>query len=182
MREESGPGTSLAEVGIEGARGLWNLSEAALYEEALRRSEGVVAADGPLACLTGLHTGRSPNDKFVVREPASGGEISWGAVNREMSPEHFEMLRKDMTASLAGRDLFVQDCSAGADPSYTLPIRVITDTPGTACLRVTSFAPIPRMRRPQGDSRLSMRRRSSPIRSGTGPDPTSPSPSASIGA
>ena len=127
MREESGPGTSLAEVGIEGARGLWNLSEAALYEEALRRSEGVVASGGPLACLTGLHTGRSPNDKFVVREAASGGEISWGAVNREMSPEHFEMLRKDMTASLAGRDLFVQDCSAGADPSYTLPIRVITE-------------------------------------------------------
>ncbi len=126
MGERGERGQSLADVGIEGARGLWNLSEAALYEEAIRRAEGAVVANGPLACLTGLQTGRSPNDKFVVRESSSEHQIAWGAVNREMSAAQFDRLHRDLTASLAGRDLFVQDCSAGADATYRLPIRVVT--------------------------------------------------------
>src|SRR6266542_347487 len=60
----------------------WNLSTAALYAHAVQRSEGQLAKDGPLVCRTGAHTGRSPNDKFVVREPSSEAQIGWGKVNK----------------------------------------------------------------------------------------------------
>jgi phosphoenolpyruvate carboxykinase (ATP) len=118
---------SLHQEGIPGARARWNLSESVLYEEAIRRHEGLIAADGPLVCRTGHHTGRSPNDKFIVREPSSEKNIAWGGPNREMSPEHFDTLRHDLLASIAGAELFVQDCYAGADPRYRLPVRVVTE-------------------------------------------------------
>jgi len=110
-----------------GARFKRNLTPAALYEEAVLRGEGVIAEAGPLACRTGQHTGRSPNDKFIVSEPSSADAIAWGAVNRPMTPEHFDALEKDFLASLHGRDLFVQDCYAGADVRYRLAIRVVTE-------------------------------------------------------
>ena len=113
--------------GIQTDRVRWNLSSAVLYEEAVRRQEGVVAAGGPLACRTGLHTGRSPNDKFIVREPGSQGDIAWGKVNRAMEPDQFDQLHRDLAASLKGRELFVLDCFAGADPRYRLPVRVINE-------------------------------------------------------
>jgi phosphoenolpyruvate carboxykinase (ATP) len=120
-------GRSLEQEGLQGVRVRWNLSPAALYEESVRRQEGLIAADGPLACRTGQHTGRSPNDKFIVREPSSEKDIAWGGPNRPMSVEHFEALHRDLLASLTGKELFVQDCHAGADPRYRLPIRVITE-------------------------------------------------------
>jgi len=113
--------------GIRAGRVWWNLSTAALYEEAVRRQEGLISAEGPLVCRTGQHTGRSPNDKFIVREPASEGSIAWGKVNRPMEPAHFDALERDLVATLTGRELFVQDCHAGADASYRLPIRIITE-------------------------------------------------------
>src|SRR3954464_8962384 len=119
-------GRSLEQEGLQGVRVRWNLSPAALYEEAIRRQEGLIAAEGPLVCRTGQHTGRSPNDKFIVREASSNHEIAWGGFNRPMSEEQFATLRRDLVASLEGADLFVQDCRAGADPKYRLPIRVVT--------------------------------------------------------
>src|SRR5678816_1735090 len=113
--------------GIETDRVRWNLSTAALYEEAVRRQEGVITAAGPLACRTGLHTGRSPNDKFVVREPSSEAQIAWGKVNRPMDPAQFDALHRDLLSSLKGAELFVQDCYAGADRAFQLPIRVINE-------------------------------------------------------
>src|SRR3954471_16237535 len=107
------PIRTLDREGIRGAQVLWNLSQAVLCEEAIRRQEGVLASDGPLVCRTGQHTGRSPNDKFLVREPSSEAEIAWGGPNRPMSPEHFEQLHRDMLESFRGADLFVQDCYAG---------------------------------------------------------------------
>jgi phosphoenolpyruvate carboxykinase (ATP) len=104
-----------------------NLSSAALYEEAVRRGEGVIAAEGPLVCRTGQHTGRSPNDKFFVQEPSSQAQIAWGAVNRPMDPVQFQALCADFFESLSGKGLYVQDCFAGADPKYRQPIRVITE-------------------------------------------------------
>ena len=77
-------GRGLESEGLLTEHALWNLPTAALYEKAILHGEGVIAADGPLACRTGLHTGRSPNDKFVVREPSSDGHIAWGKVNRPM--------------------------------------------------------------------------------------------------
>jgi phosphoenolpyruvate carboxykinase (ATP) len=120
-------GLDLEREGIETRAVKWNLVEAALYEEAVRRQEGVLSANGPLACRTGQHTGRSPNDKFVVREPGSEAHIAWGKVNRPMEPAHFEVLHRDLLASLKGKELFVLDCYAGADPKYRLPIRVINE-------------------------------------------------------
>jgi phosphoenolpyruvate carboxykinase (ATP) len=120
-------GRSLEPIGIEAAQVSWNLTPAELYEEAIRRGEGVIAAHGPLVCRTGQHTGRSPNDKFTVKDAQTTGEVAWGGPNRPMAPGHFDALRRDLFASLAGRDLFVQDCYGGADPSYRLPVRVVTE-------------------------------------------------------
>ncbi len=92
----------LEQEGIRTDRVRWNLSAAVLYEEAVRRQEGVIAAEGPLACRTGLHTGRSPNDKFVVREPTSEREIAWGKVNRPIEAAQFDALHKDVLSSLTG--------------------------------------------------------------------------------
>lgn len=103
----------------------WNLSTASLYEHAVRRNEGQLAKDGPLVCLTGAHTGRSPNDKFVVREPSSEAHIHWGKVNKPIDHSKFDALKRDMLAYLATRELYVQDLYAGADPSYRLPVRFI---------------------------------------------------------
>jgi phosphoenolpyruvate carboxykinase (ATP) len=118
---------ALERHGIETDRVRWNLSPAALYEEAVRRKEGEIAAGGPLACKTGQHTGRSPNDKFVVREPSSQAEIAWGKVNRPMEQAQFDLLHRDLVKSLTGKELFVLDCFACADPIYRLPVRVINE-------------------------------------------------------
>ena len=104
----------------------WNLSTPALYEQAVQRREGLVAHLGPLVVSTGQYTGRSPKDKYMVEEPTSKGEI-WWEENVAMSEERFARLRARLTAYLQGKDLFVQDCYAGADPRYRLPIRVITE-------------------------------------------------------
>ena len=106
----------------------WNLSTPALYEEAVRRREGLVAHLGPLVVRTGHHTGRSPNDKFIVREPSSQDNIWWGNVNRPFAPDRFENLSARLLAYLQMKDVFVQDCFAGADPNYQIPIRVITES------------------------------------------------------
>lgn len=106
----------------------WNLCTSKLYEEAIRRREGRLAHLGPLVVRTGQHTGRAPNDKFIVREPSSEGRIWWGKVNQVMSPESFDALYRRLLAYLQGKDLFVQDCFVGADQQYRIPIRVITET------------------------------------------------------
>ena len=118
----------LGALGIVRARRVfWNLGTAALYEEALRREEGLLAAGGPLVCRTGQHTGRSPNDKFVVREPSSERHVHWGAVNRPLEETYFDVLRRDMVAYLRNKDLFALDAWAGTDPMFRMPICVLTE-------------------------------------------------------
>ncbi|MGH6719434.1 MAG: phosphoenolpyruvate carboxykinase (ATP), partial [Alphaproteobacteria bacterium] len=107
-------------------RAYWNQGVAPLYEEAVRRGEGVVAADGPLVVKTGAHTGRSAKDKFVVRDDLTDATVWWGAVNQPMTPDNFARLEADMRAFLAGRDVFVQDLYAGADTRHRLNVRVLT--------------------------------------------------------
>ena len=81
---------SLEAQGITGCGEVhWNLGTAALYEEAIRRNEGIVAEGGPLVCLTGGHTGRSPNDKFLVCEPSTDEKVWWGSVNRPIESDQF---------------------------------------------------------------------------------------------
>jgi phosphoenolpyruvate carboxykinase (ATP) len=127
MSTEVERGHGLESEGIQTDRVRWNLNTAALYEEAVRREEAEIAVEGPLACRTGQHTGRSPNDKFIVREPSSEAEIAWGKVNRSMEPAQFDLLHRDLLGSLSAKQLFVQDCYAGADPKYRLPVRIITE-------------------------------------------------------
>lgn len=105
----------------------WNLGTPALYEEAIRRHEGIVAHLGPLVVRTGQHTGRSPNDKFTVQEPSTADNVWWGKVNRPFTPEHFDALHRRLVSYLQLKDVFVQDCWAGADPDYRLPVRIITE-------------------------------------------------------
>src|SRR5262245_13059981 len=117
---------SLEAEGFGAVNVRWNFAAPALYEEAVRRGEGTIAAHGPLVCWTGPHTGRSPNDKFIARDPGADSTVAWGGVNRPMTEGHFSTLRHDLLDSLRGKDLFVQDCYAGADPQFRLPIRVVT--------------------------------------------------------
>src|SRR5688572_24266683 len=95
----------------------WNLIGPELMMAAARRAEGEFAAMGPFVAITTPHTGRSPNDKFVVRESSSENDVDWGKVNQPISPEHYNMLLADVREYLNGRDeLFVEDLYCGADP------------------------------------------------------------------
>jgi phosphoenolpyruvate carboxykinase (ATP) len=105
----------------------WNLPTEALYEEIAFRREARIARQGPIVANTGKHTARSANDKFVVREPSTQDKIWWGQYNRPMSAEKFNDLYNRVQGFLQGRDVFVQDCYAGADPEYQMPVRIITE-------------------------------------------------------
>lgn len=105
----------------------WNLPVESLYEETLFRREGQIANGGPLVVRSGKHTARAANDKIIVREPTTEDDIWWGEYNRPYNSEQFNALFERMQGFLQGRDLFVQDCYAGADPDYRLPVRVITE-------------------------------------------------------
>ena len=105
-----------------------NLSTAELYEDAIRAGEGLVAAEGPLVVRTGRHTGRSPEDKFIVAEPSSEAKIGWGAVNRPISEAHYERLRARLLAYTARRPIYAQDLFIGAAPEHRRSLRVYTET------------------------------------------------------
>jgi phosphoenolpyruvate carboxykinase (ATP) len=105
-----------------------NLPVAELYENAIRDGEGILAADGPLVVRTGTHTGRSPKDKFVVREPSSEASVWWGDVNHPISEEHYDQLRARLVDYLAERDLYAQDLFIGAHPEHRRSLRVYTET------------------------------------------------------
>jgi len=105
-----------------------NLPTAELYEDAIRHGEGLVAAEGPLVVRTGKHTGRSPQDKFIVDEPGSRDKIWWGAVNRPISEAHYARLRARLVAYCAERDLYGQDCFIGAAAAHRRSLRVYTET------------------------------------------------------
>src|SRR6478736_2209212 len=117
-------------LGRHGFRNLkavnWNLSAPALYEEAVRRGEGQVAANGPLVVRTGIHTGRSAVDKFVVRDAETENQVWWDN-NKAMTPAHFDALYADMMKHAEGRELFAKDLFGGADLSHRLPVRVVTE-------------------------------------------------------
>ncbi len=103
-----------------------NLAEAELYEIAVRRGEGEVAATGALVMRTGAHTGRSAADKFIVRD-AETEPVIWWDNNKALAPEKFELLLKDFLAHAASCELFSQDLYAGADPVHRLNARVYTE-------------------------------------------------------
>nr|WP_235919229.1 phosphoenolpyruvate carboxykinase [Aureimonas psammosilenae] len=104
----------------------WNLDAASLIELSVRRGEALLTAHGALAVTTGQHTGRSPKDKFVVRDAQTEGRVWWDN-NQAITPDAFERLYADFKAHVMGRDLFVQDLVGGADPATALKTRVVTE-------------------------------------------------------
>jgi phosphoenolpyruvate carboxykinase (ATP) len=104
----------------------WNLSAPALYEESVRRGEGQVAKNGPLVVRTGIHTGRSAGDKFVVRDASTENTVWWDN-NKSMTPAQFDALYADMMAHAEGRELFAKDLFGGADLTHRISVRVVTE-------------------------------------------------------
>lgn len=122
------PDYGLEALGLDNLRKVyWNLPEEALYEEAIFRNEGKITRQGPFVVNTGKHTARAANDKVIVQESSTDSHIWWGQYNRPYSPEKFNDLFNRVQGYLQARDLFVQDCYAGADPNYRLPVRIITE-------------------------------------------------------
>jgi phosphoenolpyruvate carboxykinase (ATP) len=115
--------------GITNVRNVhWNHNTPTLYEHIIRNGEGCLAHLGAVVVRTGLHTGRAAKDKFIVEEPDTKDRVWWGKVNKPFSEKHFDMMFRRLQAYLQGRDLYVQDCLAGFDRKYRLPVRVITET------------------------------------------------------
>jgi phosphoenolpyruvate carboxykinase (ATP) len=106
----------------------WTLPTPALIERIVTRREGALAHEGAVVVRTGSHTGRAPNDKFIVQDGEAARLVSWGKINRPIDPQKFERLFIRMTAYFQGRDVFVQDTTAAAHSEYSLPIRIITET------------------------------------------------------
>src|ERR671913_748254 len=130
----------LSEHGIEaGGTVHHNPTVALLYSHALERGDGTLAEGGSLVVDTGVHTGRSPNDKFVVRDPSTEDRIWWGKVNAELPENAFDGLRDKVTSFLSDQDLYVVDAFAGADPEHRLALRVITYSPWHALFAKTLF-------------------------------------------
>src|SRR2546425_11361065 len=122
-----GPGASLEAAGLAPQRAVhWNLHPAALYEHAVRRGEGLIMEGGAFCAVTTPHTGRSPNDKFVVREESSRADIWWGRVNQPFEEAQFERLRADVARHLNDQELFARDLFAGADPHHRIAIPFVT--------------------------------------------------------
>lgn len=106
----------------------WNFAPSALVEQAILREEGELSSAGALVVNTGKFTGRSPDDKFVVKSSDLGEPaIWWGKVNRPIRSEQFNQLFLKLRSYLQGMDVFVQDMAVGAHPAYQIPIRVISD-------------------------------------------------------
>jgi phosphoenolpyruvate carboxykinase (ATP) len=105
----------------------WTLTTPALLEQIMRRREAALGQGGVVIVRTGSHTGRSPNDKFIVKEGEAAESVWWGKTNRAISEEHFNNVYNRMMAYFQGRDVFVQDAIAGNHPEYQLPIRVVTE-------------------------------------------------------
>jgi phosphoenolpyruvate carboxykinase (ATP) len=118
---------ALAGTGVHASRPVHiNLPTPALVAEAVRRNEGRLSVDGALVVETGVHTGRSAQDKFVVDEPSVTGEMWWGKVNNRLAPEKFGVLKARVQAYLQGQELFTQDLYAGADPAHRVRVRVVS--------------------------------------------------------
>ncbi|WP_179508264.1 phosphoenolpyruvate carboxykinase [Sphingomonas melonis] len=123
------PHADLASQTIETRADLhWNLVTARLVEAAVARGEGKLSADGPLVVETGAHTGRSAQDKFIVRDAETEQSVWWGKSNKGMDPAHFAALKADFLAALRDKEhLFVQDLYGGSQPENRVRVRVINE-------------------------------------------------------
>ncbi len=117
----------LAGTGVHLASALHaNLAAPALVAHSLRKGEGRLSADGAIIVRTGIHTGRSVGDKFVVDEPSTTNDVWWGKVNQKLPRDKYTILKSRVQAYLQGRELFTQDLYAGADPANRIRVRLVT--------------------------------------------------------
>ena len=115
-------------VGLEGVgRAHWNLPPAKLILQTLLRGEGVLTSSGALAIATGKFTGRSPKDRFLVKDASTAERVDWGDINQPLSPDHFQTLLQDVQSHLNGRSVFVKDAAVGADKRFRIPVRVVAE-------------------------------------------------------
>jgi len=124
------PAFDLVKQGIDtGAADLhWNMTTSPLVETSVQRGEGRLAKHGPLVVETGMHTGRSAKDKFIVRDSETEDTVWWGKVNAPMTPEHFAALKEDFLSEVAKKEtLFVQDLFGGSQPDHRVRVRVINE-------------------------------------------------------
>ena len=120
-----------------------NLSTAELYEHAVRHGEGVISAHGSLVVRTGKHTGRSPQDKFVVREPSSAAKVWWGEVNHPLSEASYDRIRRRLFGYIADRPTYSQDLYIGAHPGHRRSLRVHTETAWASIFARNLFRDVP---------------------------------------
>jgi phosphoenolpyruvate carboxykinase (ATP) len=131
---------ALRRCGIDASKLVqWNLAPARLYEESFARKVGTLVHMGALATLTVPHTGRSPRDRFIVRDSGTEATVDWGAVNLPLAPQHFDVLRRDVARHLGERELFVQDARVGADEAHGMNVRVVTESPWHALFAYNMF-------------------------------------------
>jgi len=128
-RAESGSIFSLERQGLRNLAAVhWNLSVPLLYEHAIRRGEGLIGAGGSFVANTGVHTGRSVKDKYIVEEASSKADIAWGEINQPVSQAVFERMHERMLGYFQNREVFAQDVFCGADPDYRLPVRFVSES------------------------------------------------------
>jgi phosphoenolpyruvate carboxykinase (ATP) len=116
------------EIGLSGIKQTWNPSAAETIELAIKRGEGRLTPGGAFLAITSPFTGRSPSDKFVVREDGSADKVWWGKVNQALDPVKFDMLERDVKAYLNSKELFIRDVYACANPSRRLNVRLISES------------------------------------------------------
>ncbi len=120
---------SLSQLGINCSTAYWNLSPEALTQKTVELGQGTITDLGALAVNTGKFTGRSPKDKFTVKDSITDQSVDWSDINIALSPEHFDVLHQDILKHYEGKELFVRDAYACADPKHRLNIRVVNETP-----------------------------------------------------
>lgn len=129
MKTKSQVLEQLEKYGLKNLKDIYyNFSTPAFYEKAISHNEGMLAHLGPLVVRTGMHTGRSPKDRFIVKEPTSEKLVAWGNVNRPIEEKYYDRLYAKMIAYSQNKEVFVQDSYAGNDPEFQIPIRVVTET------------------------------------------------------
>ena len=134
------PKADLAAYGIHNyATAYWNLNVPQLVEHTIALDEGVLADNGALAIMTGEYTGRSPKDKFIVKDEVTENSVNWGEINIPFDAQRFEDIYEKMTAYLQGKNLFIRDGFACADEKYKLSLRVIAEKPWSAMFAYNMF-------------------------------------------
>jgi phosphoenolpyruvate carboxykinase (ATP) len=120
---------SLKELGIENAKIHYQLSPEELQDITIKTGQGIETSTGALAVNTGEYTGRSPQDRYIVKDSISENQVWWGKVNIPFEPAAFEALYNKVTAYLSDKEIYVRDSYVCSDPNYRLNVRVITETP-----------------------------------------------------